>query len=216
MAETPSSPLEATLAYAEDFHPEDEILRLARRQAVEVGAPPVSPSCGAALCFLATAVNARAVVEIGTGCGVSGLWLLRGMRPDGTLTSVDVEPEHQRLARQSFAQAGFSGGRVRLITGRALDVLPRLSDGGYDMVFCDGAMREYGDYLAESVRLLRVGGVVVFDNALLHHRVADPARRDPETVAVRELGKLVRSDERLRPLLLPLGGGILAALKLGS
>ncbi|GIH91422.1 O-methyltransferase [Planobispora siamensis] len=214
MAETPTSPLEATLAYAEDFHPEDEILRTARLRGAEVGAPPIAPSGGAALCFLATAINARAVVEIGTGCGVSGLWLLRGMRQDGTLTSVDVEPEHQRLARQSFAQAGFSGGRVRLITGRALDVLPRLSDGGYDMVFCDGAKQEYGDYLAEAVRLLRVGGIVVFDNALWHHRVADPTQRDPDTVAVRELGKLVRADERLRPLLLPLGDGILAALKL--
>lgn len=214
MAETPTSPLEATLAYAEEFHTEDEILLTARQRGAEVGAPPILPGGGAALCFLATAVNARAVVEIGTGCGVSGLWLLRGMRQDGTLTSVDVEPEHQRLARQSFAQAGFSGGRIRLITGRALDVLPRLSDGGYDLVFCDGAQQEYGDYLAEAVRLLRPGGIVVFDNALWNNRVADPAQRDPDTVAVRELGKLVRSDERLRPLMMPLGNGILAAIKL--
>lgn len=216
MAETPTSPLEATLAYAEKFHPEDEILMTARRRAAEVGAPPILPGAGAALCFLASAINARAVVEIGTGCGVSGLWLLRGMRPDGTLTSVDVEPEHQRLARQSFAQAGFSGGRLRLITGRALDVLPRLSDGGYDLVFCDGAKHEYADYLAESVRLLRVGGIVVFDGAFWNHRVADPAQRDPDTVAVRELGKLVRADERLRPLMIPLGDGVLAAVKLGD
>ncbi|GAA2889945.1 O-methyltransferase [Streptosporangium fragile] len=216
MAETPTSPLEAALAYAEEFHAEDDILRAARLRGAEVGAPPILPGGGAALCFLATAVNARAVVEIGTGCGVSGLWLLRGMRQDGTLTSVDVEPEHQRLARQSFAQAGFSGGRVRLITGRALDVLPRLSDGGYDLVFCDGAVREYPDYLAESVRLLRVGGVVVFTNALWGNRVTDPARRDPETVTVRELGKLVRSDDRLRPLMMPLGDGILAAVKLSG
>ncbi|MFJ2028940.1 O-methyltransferase [Streptosporangium sp. NPDC087985] len=214
MAETPTSPLEATLAYAEEFHTEDEILLTARQHGAEVGAPPILPGAGAALCFLATAISARAVVEIGTGCGVSGLWLLRGMRQDGTLTSVDVEPEHQRLARQSFAQAGFSGGRTRLITGRALDVLPRLSDGGYDLVFCDGSTQEYGDYLAEAVRLLRPGGIVVFDNALWHNRVADPAQRDPDTVAMRELGKLVRSDERLRPLMMPLGDGILAAIKL--
>ncbi|SNT52157.1 Predicted O-methyltransferase YrrM [Streptosporangium subroseum] len=216
MAEAPTSPLEATLAYAEEFHTEDEILQAARQHGVQVGARPILPGGGAALCFLATAINARAVVEIGTGCGVSGLWLLRGMRQDGTLTSVDVEPEHQRLARQSFAQAGFSGGRIRLITGRALDVLPRLSDGGYDLVFCDGATQEYADYLAESVRLLRVGGIVVFDNALWHNRVADPAQRDPDTVAVRELGKLFRSDERLRPLMIPLGDGILAAIKLSD
>ncbi|GLW07500.1 O-methyltransferase [Microtetraspora sp. NBRC 13810] len=212
----PNSPVEATLAYAEEFHVEDEILRAARQRAAEVGAPPILPGGGAALCFLATAINAKAVVEIGTGCGVSGLWLLRGMRPDGTLTSVDVEPEHQRLARIAFSQAGFAGGRTRLITGRALDVLPRLSDGGYDLVFADAVTHEYADYLAESVRLLRVGGIVAFDNALLEHRVADPAQRDPDTVAIRELTKLVRSDDRLRPVLIPLGDGLLAALKISE
>ncbi|MET9067655.1 O-methyltransferase [Streptosporangium sandarakinum] len=214
MAESPTSPLEATLAYADGFHTEDEILRTARQRGAEVGAPPIPPGGGAALCFLATAINARAVVEIGTGCGVSGLWLLRGMRQDGTLTSVDVEPEHQRLAREVFAQAGFSGGRVRLITGRALDVLPRLSDGGYDLVFCDGSRQECADYLAEAVRLLRRGGIVVFGDALPRHRIAGPAHRDPDAVAMRELGKLVQSDERLRPLMIPLGEGVLAAVKL--
>ncbi|WP_204043961.1 O-methyltransferase [Acrocarpospora phusangensis] len=204
----------ASLAHAEDFVPEDEVLRSARQRGTEVGAPPILPGGGAALSFLATAINARAVVEIGTGCGVSGLWLLRGMRPDGTLTSVDVEPENQRMARQTFAEGGFSGSRIRLIVGRALDVLPRLADGGYDLVFCDAAKQEYGDYLAEAIRLLRVGGIVAFDNALWHDRVADPTQRDPDTVAVRELGKLVRSDERLRPVMLPLGDGLLAAVKL--
>ncbi|WP_433219252.1 O-methyltransferase [Microtetraspora malaysiensis] len=211
MATTPAS-----LAYAEEFVLEDEILRSARRRSIEVGAPPILPGCGAALCFLATAINARSVVEVGTGCGVSGLWLLRGMRPDGTLTSVDAEPEHQRLARKTFAEAGFSGSKIRLIGGRALDVLPRLADGGYDLVFCDAAKQEYGDYLAESVRLLRVGGIVVFGDAFCDDRVADPTQRDPDTVAVRELGKLVRADDRLRPLMLPLGDGLLAAVKLAQ
>jgi predicted O-methyltransferase YrrM len=204
----------ASLEYAEEFVPEDDILRSARRRGIEVGAHPILPGCGAALCFLATVVNARSVVEVGTGCGVSGLWLLRGMRPDGTLTSVDVEPELQRMARQTFAEAGFSGSRIRLIGGRALDVLPRLADGGYDLVFCDAAEQEYTDYLTESVRLLRPGGVVAFGNAFYHDQVADPTQRDPDTVAIRELGKLIIDDERLRPLLLPLGGGLLAAAKL--
>ncbi|MEV0823308.1 O-methyltransferase [Nonomuraea rubra] len=211
-----TTPVEATLAYAEQFHHEDEILHAARQRGLEMGATPVLPGAGAALCFLATAVNAKSVVEIGTGCGVSGLWLLRGMRTDGTLTSVDVEPEHQRLARQALTEAGFSGSRVRLISGRALDVLPRLSDGGYDMVFADGAKHEYADYLAEAVRLLRVGGIVAFDNMLWHNRVADPAQRDPETVTLREVGKLVQSDERLRSVLMPLGDGLLAAVKISG
>ncbi|WP_062443005.1 O-methyltransferase [Herbidospora daliensis] len=204
----------ASLAHAEDFVPEDDVLRNARQRGEEVGAPPILPGGGAALCFLATAVNARSVVEIGTGCGVSGLWLLRGMRSDGTLTSVDVEPEHQRLARQTFSEAGFASGRTRLIVGRALDVLPRLADGGYDLVFCDAAKQEYGDYLSEALRLLRPGGIVAFDNALWHDKVADPTQRDPESVAIREVGRLIKNDERLRPLMLPLGDGLLAAVKL--
>ncbi|NUR91456.1 MAG: O-methyltransferase [Nonomuraea sp.] len=211
-----TTPVEATLAYAEQFHHEDETVHAARQRGLEMGAVPILPGGGAMLCFLTTALNAKSVVEIGTGCGVSGLYLLRGMRADGTLTSVDVEPEHQRLARQAFAEAGFSGGRVRLITGRALDVLPRLSDGGYDLVFADGAKQEYSDYLAEAVRLLRVGGVVAFDNALWHDRVADPTQRDPDTVAVRELGKLVQADDRLRPVMIPLGDGLLTAVKLSD
>src|SRR5215475_1041972 len=97
-----------TLAYIDDYQPEDEALLAARRNAAEVGgAAPVSQLTGAALRFLAAAIGARAIVEIGTGCGTSGIWLLRGMRPGSVLTTVDVEPEHQRLARTAFIAAGF-------------------------------------------------------------------------------------------------------------
>jgi predicted O-methyltransferase YrrM len=158
-------------------------------------------------------LEARAVVEIGTGTGVSGLWLLRGMRSDGVLTTVDTQAEHQRLAKQGFTEDGIASQRFRLIPGAALEVIPRLTDGHYDIVFCDGDKREYGDYLTEALRLLRPGGVVAFDNALWHDRVADPAQRDEETVAVRELGKTVREHESLVPLLLPVGDGLLLAKK---
>jgi predicted O-methyltransferase YrrM len=158
--------------------------------------------------------GARAVVEIGTGTGVSGVWLLRGMRPDGVLTTVDTEAEHQRLAKKTFTDAGIPTQRVRLITGSALDVLPRLTDGHYDLVFCDGDKQEYADYLAEALRLLRPGGIVVFDNALWHDRVADPAQRDGDTVTIRELGRTVRDSESLLPVLLPVGDGLLVAQKL--
>ncbi len=203
-----------TLAYVDDFLPEDEPLLTARRNAAEVGgAEPVGPVTGAALRFAAAAIGARSVVEIGTGCGASGLWLLRGMRPGSVLTSVDVEQEHQRLARAVFVAAGFPAGRYRLISGRALEVLPRLADGNYDLVFCDADPHEYPEYLAAAMRLLRSGGVVIFDNALSHGRVADPGCGDPAAVAVRELCEQVRMDERLVPLLLPVGDGLLAAVK---
>ena len=177
-----------------------------------MGAVPIGPGGGALLRFLAASLGARSVVEIGTGAGVSGLWLLRGMAPDGVLTSIDLEAEHQRVARETFADAGIAANRTRLITGRALDVLPRLTDGAYDLVFCDAAKGEYADYLGEALRLLRPGGVVAFDNALWHDRVPDASARDPETVAVRELLRAVRDDERLVPVLVGSGDGLLAAV----
>ena len=202
-----TAPKPASWTYSE------ELLAGARTRAEEVGVVPIHSGGGAALRFLASVLEARAVVEIGTGTGVSGLWLLRGMRPDGVLTSVDIEAEHQRLARETFTEAGVPAQRARLIAGAALEVLPRLTDGHYDLVFCDGDKQEYPDYLAEALRLLRPGGVVAFDNALWHDKVADPAQRDPETVAVRELGAAVRDDENLVPVLLPVGDGLLAAKK---
>jgi len=189
------------------------VLAAARGRAKEVGVAPIGPGGGATLRFLAAVTEARAVVEIGTGTGVSGLWLLRGMRPDGVLTTVDTEAEHQRLAKQGFTEAGIPPQRVRLIPGAALDVLPRLTDGHYDMVFCDGDKHEYPDYLTEALRLLRPGGIVAFDNALWHDRVADPAQRDGETVAIRELGRTVRDHDMLLPVLLPVGDGLLVAKK---
>ena len=198
--------------YIEEWLAEDELLLSARRRGAELGAVPIGAGGGAALRFLAASLNARAVVEIGTGAGVSGLWLLRGMAPDGVLTSIDIEAEHQRVARETFSEAGIPANRTRLITGRALDVLPRLTDGAYDLVFGDAAKGEYGDYLNEALRLLRPGGVVAFDNALWHDRVPDASARDPETVTVRELLRTVREDDRLVPVLLGSGDGLLAAV----
>ena len=205
---------EANLAFVEGYLTEDEPLQNARREAAEIGgATPIGPGGGAALRFIAAAINARSVVEIGTGCGTSGIWLLRGMRPDAVLTSVDAEPEHQRLARKAFTEAGFPSNRYRLISGKALDVLPRLTDGAYDLVFVDGSKTEYPQYVAEALRLLRPGGILIVDGALAGDKVADPTQRDAETVAVREAGRLVRDDETLSAVMIPLGDGLLAAVK---
>jgi len=191
------------------------VLVAARARAQEVGVSPIGAGGGATLRFLAGLIDARSVVEVGTGTGVAATWLLRGMVPDGVLTSVDLEAEHQRLARQTLTEAGIESRRFRLISGAAMDVLPRLTDGHYDLVFLDGDKSEYADYLAEALRLLRPGGVVAIDNALWHDRVADSAQRDQDTVAIRELGKAMREDERWLPLLLPVGDGLLVAKKIG-
>ncbi|MCW2522736.1 MAG: O-methyltransferase [Frankiales bacterium] len=203
----------SSLTYVENFIVEDEATQAARARGAELGCVPIGPAGGATLRMLAAIVNARAVVELGTGAGVSGLWLLGGMRTDGVLTTVDTEGEHQRAARQAFTEAGINGHRYRLINGTATEVLPRLTDGGYDMVYVDADKTGYGEYFEQAVRLLRSGGVVAFDNALWHDRVADPSQRDSDTVALRELGKAVRDDDRLLPALLPVGDGLLVAAK---
>ncbi|MGQ0841466.1 O-methyltransferase [Actinokineospora sp.] len=201
--------------YVEGYLTEDDSLASARARGVAMGCAPIGPACGAALRFLAAAVRAKAVVEIGTGAGVSGLYLLRGMAPDGVLTSIDIEPELQAVAKRTFSEAGVAPGRTRLIMGRALDVLPRLTDGGYDLLFVDAAKPEYPGYHEQGVRLLRPGGVLAFDNVLWQGRVANPARRDAETVGLREVARAVREDDRLVPLLLPIGDGLLVAAKVG-
>jgi predicted O-methyltransferase YrrM len=192
-----------------DWQPEDEALSAARARAAEIGVAAVDAATGAVLRLLTAAVGAKAAVELGTGAGVSTLWLLRGLAPDGVLTSVDSDGEHQRLAKASLADAGVPSGRVRLIQGRALEVLPRLSEAAYDVVFCDAARSENGDYLAAALTLLRPGGIVVFAGALAGGRVAEPTARDAETVAMRELARTVRDEERLTSALIPVGTGLL-------
>ncbi len=203
----------ASWTFAEQYVAEDEILVAARARAVDMPAPPISPGGGAALKFVAALLDAKNVVEIGTGCGISGLWLMRGMRADGVLTSVDLEAEHQRAAKIAFNEGGIAAQRARLIPGSALEVLPRLTDGHYDVVFCDGDKQEYPQYLEQALRLLRTGGVVAFDNALWHDLVADPSARDADTAAIRETLRLVTEDDSLLELLLPVGDGLLLAQK---
>lgn len=206
-----------TLAYIEQYAAEDDALVSSRQQGQRWGTDPVSAATGAALRFLASAISARAVVEIGTGCGSSGIWLLRGMRPDGILTTVDIEPEYQGFARDAYQRAGFAANRARLIHGRALDVLPRLRDAAYDMVFLDADNTEYPAYLSEALRLLRPGGITVFNNALAAEGLEDGPLRvpAPSTLAVREVTRQVREAPELTPLLLPVGTGLLAVISSG-
>lgn len=204
----------ASWTYAEEFIVEAEVAEGARRRGSGFGdAVPVGSGAGAALRLLAAAAAARHVIEIGTGAGTSGLWLLEGMTPDGILTTIDASAEHHRAARAAFQEAGVGHTRTRLITGQALEVLPRMTDGAYDMVLIDADKSSYPQYAEHGIRLLRHGGVLALDNMLWHDRVADPAARDETTTVLRDLGKSLRADERLIPALLPVSDGLFAAVK---
>ena len=204
---------ERILAHAEGSISEDEIVAAARERALDAGAGAITPAAGALLGLLTRLSGGRAVVEVGTGAGVSGLWLLSGMREDGVLTTIDVEPEHLRLAKQAFTEAGIGPGRTRLITGRAQEVLTRLADASYDLVFIDAAPIDQSHFLAEAVRLLRPGGLIVLHHAALDGRAGDPDAHDSDVVAVREAARLIAEDERFTPVLVPLADGILIAVR---
>jgi predicted O-methyltransferase YrrM len=208
-----TSRAESLLAHAEGSISEDAILAAARDRAVEIGASAVTPAVGALLSLLVKLSGGKSVVEVGTGAGVSGLWLLSGMRDDGVLTTIDIEPEYLRIAKQAFAEAGVAPSRTRLISGRAQEVLTRLADESYDLVFIDADPLDQPDYVVEGVRLLRSGGVVVMHRAALGGRANDPAAHDAEVAAVREAARLIAENERLTPALVPLGDGLLAAVR---
>jgi predicted O-methyltransferase YrrM len=200
-------------AHSEDYRRLDDVLLRATERADQLGCGAVSPGTGALLSVLAAGLRATAVAEIGTGAGVSGLWLLRGMTPDGVLTTIDSEAEHQRAAKEAFTEERIRPVRARTIAGRALDVMPRLADGAYDLVLADADPLEALDHVEQAIRLLRPGGLVVVPHALADDRVPDPARRDQVTTAMRELGRTVRDDERLTAAMLPSGDGLLVAAK---
>lgn len=195
-------------SFLESFAAETDDLRRAREASAEIGVGVVSPAAGAALRFLARTLDAKHVVEIGTGVGSALLWVLQGMAADGQVTTLDSDGEHHRLAKELVKEAP---GRVRFITGRAAEVVPRLADHSYDLVLLSMDSADLNPMLDQAVRLLRLGGVIALLDAFGGGKVGDPAQRDPSSVARRLVLHRFASDPRLTPALLPVGTGLLVA-----
>lgn len=200
-------------SFCEEFTVEPPQITAAREVALELGVDPVSASTGALLRAVAAMRQAKAAVEVGTGTGVSGLWIMSGMQPGGVLTTIDPEGEFQREAARAFRAAQIPSPRTRFINGRALDVLPRLAAQAYDMVVLDGLPEETPRYLAHAERILKPGGALVIPNALWFGNVADPARRDPHTVTMREVCRELEESDHFDLVLLPLGDGVALATR---
>ena len=205
-----SSTKVAAWSHAEEFVPPSEHVEQARLRGEELGTRPIGNGAGAVLRVLAAATGARAVMEVGTGAGASGLWLLEGMPDDGVLTTIDVETEVQRAAREAFAEAGVAHQRTRVIAGRALDVLPRMTDGAYDMVVVDADKEEYPEYVTQAARLLRPGGTLALTWS---DKESDPANRDAATRTLRDVGRTLRDHAGFTVVLLPVSDGLLVAVK---
>lgn len=198
--------------FADDFVVETEAITRARQQSLELGVDAISPAVGAQTAVIAAASGAQSILEVGTGTGVSGLWLLSGA-PAATLTSIDNEIDHQQHARISFAEAGIMANRIRLITGKAGEVLPRMNENSYDIVFIDADPQSVIEYVEHGLRLTRPGGTVLVAHALWRGRVADPAQRDDVATGFRNLLTEIAASGAVVSALSPVGDGLLQMTK---
>lgn len=212
-AETPQAPTTQSWEFAEDHVPLAELVRPARDEAVLAGLSPISPGVSATLSTLAAATRARFVVEVGTAMGVSALSFFQGMADDGVLTSIDPQTENQLPARTFLTRAGLTTSRFRLIAGNPLEVLPKLNAGTYDIVFINGDKLEYVEYVASAASLLRPGGLLVVHDVLWHNAVADPSDESDEAIIIREALQAVADAESWTRALLPVGNGLLVAVR---
>ncbi len=206
---------ELSWKFAEDFVEEVPSIRTARAHSLELGVEAVSPAVGAQLAVLAAAGSVHSILEVGTGAGVSGLWLLTGA-PDAILTSIDIEYDHQQVARTMFADANVPANRIRLITGSAHEVLPRMNDGAYDLVLIDADATSVLDYVQHGLRIARRGGLVLVARALWKGRVADPAQRDDTVADFRMLLSTIQESGAVQASLIPSGDGLLQLVKLSD
>lgn len=202
-----------SLAYAEDYVPIPDQIRAARDEAITAGAPAPSNGLTTALTFFARLVDAKAVVEVGTGAGVTGLALFQGMNTKGVLTSIDPEVGWQLTAKQAFVANRIPSQRFRLIAGRPLEVLNNLRDGAYDIVLVNTDKLEYAEHVAQAERLLRPGGLLLLNDALWQNLVADPEDESDESVIIREALESINESDTFTVCLLPIGQGLLAAIK---
>ncbi len=195
---------------------EPDAITRARAHAVELGAMPIS-----AARWLADRRARRSDRrsfhrrDRHPGAGVSGLWLLRGA-PQAVLTSIDNEPEHLAAARQAFADAKIPSTRARFITGRAIDVLPRMNENSYDIVLVDADPEHVIEYVEHGLRLARTGGLVLVPRVLAGGRVADPVQRDEITSAYRSLVQETQESSAVLATLSPAGEGLLQLISLAE
>jgi predicted O-methyltransferase YrrM len=195
------------------FATEDPILSKIRARHAAENLPPinVSPEEGKLLHVLLHAIQAKRVLEIGSLGGYSGVWLARALPPGGELTTIEKDPKHARIAREAFDMARLHG-RVQVIEGSALDILPTLAR-GFDAVFIDADKEPLPQYFDWGMRLLRRGGLLLCDNAFFHGAAVDPSDRSANAVGVRAFNELAARDPRLVATIIPVRDGLVVGVK---
>jgi caffeoyl-CoA O-methyltransferase len=196
------------------FRPEDPVLKEARERSLKAGLPEiqVGPLDALHLEVLARAAGARKAVEIGTLGGYSGIALARALGKDGRLHTFELDPKHAEVARESFRKAGVLD-RVRIHVGPALERLPECEeDAPFDLVFIDADKENYPAYLSWAADHLRVGGVVLGDNAFAFGEIVDGRAAGP--VAMRKFNEELATGGRFRATMIPTGEGLAMGVKI--
>jgi len=193
-------------AIARTFASEDDGLRSALAAAKEAGLPEIqiSPLQGKLLQFLAITCNAKKILEIGSLAGYSGIWLARALPAEGRLITLEIDPKHAEVVRNSFARAGV-GDRTEVRVGRAADLLPQLeSEAPFDLVFIDADKAPYPEYLAWALRYTQPGSIIIADNTIRQGAgLSNPGpQADSYTTGIVEYNKRVVNNPRLLSLAL--------------
>jgi caffeoyl-CoA O-methyltransferase len=198
---------------------EPEILRALREEtaAMPGAGMQISPEQGQLMRLLVELTGTKRAIEVGTYTGYSALCVALAMGPGGRLVACDINPETTAVAQRYWRKAGVAD-RIELRLGPALATLDGLLQAGgagrYDFAFIDANKEDYAAYYERALQLLRPGGLVAIDNVLWGGDVADPAKTDQETTAIRALNEKVHADPRVSISMLPIGDGLTLARKL--
>jgi predicted O-methyltransferase YrrM len=176
---------------------DDPLLSAALAASDAAGLPKiaVSPQQGKFLSLLAAATGARRILEIGTLGGFSTIWLARGAGPDGRVTTLEYEPKHAEVARANIERAGL-GDRVEVLVGAALDTLPSVTGGPFDLVFIDADKENNPGYLEWAVKLTRPGSIILVDNVIREGAILSPGE-DAVLLGTRKVLELMGEHPRL-------------------
>ncbi|MFY0731339.1 O-methyltransferase [Pseudomonas sp. NFX15] len=180
-------------------------------QALPMARWQVAPEQGQFLALLVKLTGARRLLEVGTFTGYSALCMAAALPADGSLICCDIPGDYNAIARRYWQEAGLDQ-QVDLRLAPALETLADLEQKGqweqFDLVFIDADKANYPRYLEHALRLLRVGGMAVFDNTLWSGRVLESCPESADTQAIQALNRALKDDARVDLSLLPLGDGL--------
>lgn len=208
---------------AEVNPPEHEVLARCRAETAALGGVAVmqiSAEQGAFMQMIARMIGAKRAFEVGVFTGYSSLAVALALMErhgrEAHLLACDVNEEWTGRARRYWAEAGVDG-VIDLAIAPALETLDKRlaarEAGLYDFGFIDADKTAYDGYYERGLRLLRPGGVMLFDNMLWSGKVADPGNTEPDTVALRALAQKAKADTRVHAVLTAIGDGVLICVK---